>query len=154
MFFIFFLYYLSKSFSFCQLWCDMPKDLLVHFKSSIALNDYLLPKKHCHRVMIIAKATHPRVFACFGWLRIETDLFILLFRNYFVSFSYHSLSFFFSPNKVARLRCIIVLTPFHIITFVPLFLIYYEFESIFHYTMIWGRSKRPTPVETIKRKTR
>ena len=64
--------------------------------------------------------------------------------------------FFFcvcSPNIVVMLRCIVLLTPFCSIVFLFPLLISCKWVSIFYYKIVQSRSKRPTPVETIKRKT-
>jgi hypothetical protein len=44
----------------------MLKILLVHFKSCIALDAYLLSEKHSHRAMFNEKVAHPRVFIALG----------------------------------------------------------------------------------------
>ena len=61
--------------------------------------------------------------------------------------------FFCSPNIVVMLRCIVLLTPFCSIVFLFPLLISCKWVSIFYYKIVQSRSKRPTPVETIKRKT-
>ena len=86
------IFYCSRCLSSCWIYCKTFPSRRVHWESS-----------------------SPASIACFGWLRIKYELSILFSRFYFVIFPYLAwfVSFFFSPNKVVRLRWIVSLTPFH-----------------------------------------
>ena len=52
---------LLKNFLICR-----PKILIVHFKSSIFLNAYLLAEKNSHRALLIKKAAHQWLLLALG----------------------------------------------------------------------------------------
>ena len=138
----------------------MLKIFLVHFKifychrclSSCWIYCKTFPSRRVHW-----ESSSPASIACFGWLMIMnrnwTVYTLLLDLFCYLSLLSMICVIFFSPNKVVRLRWIVLLIPFHPIVYIFPLLIscWWVWISI---AQLYEWNKRSIPLETIKWKTR